>query len=67
MKSPYTALVYFSQPARQSEADMEFTWEEDRADLEAGTSIAYHFWQTGHGAGVQGTLRAATLFIGARA
>ncbi len=70
MKSPYTAQVFTTaQVTRRhvfgtGQPDFELTWEANRDDLEAGTSIAYRFRNSGLGAGVQGTLIAATFFVG---
>jgi hypothetical protein len=69
MTGPYRALVFLdADPTRvRSDATPDFvlTWDENRDDLSAGDSISYRYYNTGHGATLLGTLRAATFFVGA--
>jgi hypothetical protein len=71
MKSPYTAQIFLAPYRGRSYVDisgrtpdLELTWEANRDDLDAGTRIAYRFRSSGLGAGVGGTLIAATFFVG---
>jgi hypothetical protein len=68
VKAPYTAEVYLGDineyHRRPGNPDVTLTWEANLEDMKAGMAVGYRFWQTGHGGGVDGTLRAATLFIG---
>lgn len=65
MTGPYTAQIFLSPtgapPATGVAPDMTLDWAGD--ELEAGNTAAWRYYRSGLGATLDGTLRAATLYV----